>query len=419
MLATEPATAWSLLVGLIVALGVGLLIGADRERRKGVGPSRAAAGLRTFTVASLTGAVAVSVGGEIVLAAAALGIIAMAALSYWRSKDEDPGITTEAALVLTTLLGALAVREPTIAAGLGVLVAGLLHARSSLHVFVQSMLSEEDVRDTLILAGATLVVLPLLPDRPVGPYGALNLRALWLVVILVMSVSAIGYVSIRAIGARFGLPIAGLASGFISSVATIGAMGARVERAPARLRPAVAGAVLSTVATIVQLAVVLAATSIATLQALYIPLICAGAAALCYGALFTVWALQQKTEDEVEAGRAVSLPKALLFAAILAAIVVTSAALREWFGTTGAIVGAAAFGLADTHSAAVSVAALVAAGKLTATDAVIPIVAALSTNTLTKIFFACTSGDRRFALAVVPGLILVVVAAWIGMLIST
>ena len=344
----------------------------------------------------------------------------MAALSYWRTKDEDPGITTEAALVLTTLLGALAVREPTIAAGLGVLVAGLLHARSSLHVFVQSILLEEDIRDTLILAGATLVVLPLLPDRPVGPYGALNLRALWLVVILVMSVSAIGYVSIRAVGARFGLPIAGLASGFISSIATIGAMGARVEKAPARLRSAVAGAVLSTVATIVQLAVVLAATSMATLQALYIPLICAGAAAVCYGAFFTVWALQQKTEDEdeVEAGRAVSLPKALLFAAILAVIVVASAALREWFGTIGTIVGAAASGLADTHSAAVSVAALVAAGKLTADDAVIPIVTALSTNTLTKIFFASTNGGRRFALTVIPGLILVAIAAWIGMLIS-
>jgi uncharacterized membrane protein (DUF4010 family) len=411
-------TVGPLLVGLAVALGVGLLIGADRERVKGAGPSRAAAGLRTFAVASLSGAVAVTVGGEIVLASTILGAIAMAALSYARTKDEDPGITTEATLVLTTLLGALAMREPTIAAGLGVLVAGLLHARSSLHVFVQSILSEEDVRDTLILAGGTLVVLPLLPDRPIGPYGALNLHALWLVVILVMSVSAIGYVSIRAVGARFGLPIAGLASGFISSIATIGAMGARVEKAPVRLRSAVAGAVLSTVATIVQLAVVLAATSVATLRALYVPLICACAAAVCYGAFFTAWALQQKTEDEVEAGRAVSLPKALLFAAILAVIVVASAALREWFGTIGAMVAAAASGLADAHSAAVSVAALVAAGKLTAADAVIPILAALSANTLTKIFFAATNGGRRFALAVIPGLILVAAAAWIGLLIG-
>jgi len=95
-------TVGPLLFGLAVAFAIGLLIGADRERVKGAGPSRAAAGLRTFTVASLSGAVAVTVGGEIVLAAAILGVIAMAALSYALTKDEDPGITTEATLVLTT-----------------------------------------------------------------------------------------------------------------------------------------------------------------------------------------------------------------------------------------------------------------------------------------------------------------------------
>jgi uncharacterized membrane protein (DUF4010 family) len=164
--------------------------------------------------------------------------------------------------------------------------------------------------------------------------------------------------------------------------------------------------------------VVLAATNMTTLWALHIPLICAGAAAVCYGAFFTVWALQQKTEDEVEVGRAVSLPKALIFAAILAVIVVAATALREWFGTTGTMVAAATSGLVDTHSAAVSVAALVAAEKLTADDAVVPILTALSTNTLTKIFFAATNGGRHFALAVIPGLTLVAMAAWIGMLIS-
>lgn len=407
-----------LLVGLVVALGVGLLIGADRERRKGDGPTRAAAGLRTFAVVSLSGAVAIIVGGELLLAATVLGVIVLAGLSYWRAREEDPGITTEVALVLTSLLGALAMREPMIAAGLGVLVAGLLHARSSLHQFVQTILSEEDVRDALILAGATLIVLPLLPDRSVGPYGALNLHTLWLIVILVMSVSAIGYVTIRAVGARFGLPLAGLASGFISSAATIGAMGARAKKTPASLRPAVAGAVLSTVATIVQMAVVLAATSLAVLQALYIPLICAGVAAVAYGAFFTAWALRQKTADEVQPGRAVSLPQALLFAAILGVIIVVSAVLREWFGTIGTIVAVATSGLVDTHSAAVSVATLVVSGKLTAAESVVPILVAMSTNTLTKMAFAITSGGRAFAVAVMPGLILVALAAWMGTLVA-
>ena len=141
-------------------------------------------------------------------------------------------------------------RQPALAAGVAVVVAILLAARTPLHHFVRSVLTESEVKDALIFAGATLVVLPLLPDRPLGPYGALNPHTIWIIVILVMAISAAGYVAVRMLGARFGLPIAGLASGFISSTATIGAMGARAAKAPDVLAAAVAGAVLSTVATI-------------------------------------------------------------------------------------------------------------------------------------------------------------------------
>jgi uncharacterized membrane protein (DUF4010 family) len=221
-----------LVLGFLVALGIGLLIGIDRERRKGEGPTRQAAGIRTFTVASLAGAVAAAAGGEMLLATVVLGVVVFASLAYWRARDSDPGLTTEAALVLVTLLGGLAMREPDFAAGLGVVVAALLTARTALHRFVRSVLTEEEIRDLLIFAGATLVVLPLLPDHPIGPYDALNLRTVWLVVILVMAVSALGYVAVRLVGPRFGLPLAGLASGFVSSSATIGAMGTRAEKEP-------------------------------------------------------------------------------------------------------------------------------------------------------------------------------------------
>ena len=191
-----------------------------------------------------------------------------------------------------------------------VTVTVLLAARSRLHRFVRAVLTEDELQDALILAGATLVVLPLIPDRQMGPYGALNPHSIWILVILVMAISAAGYVAVRILGARFGLPIAGLASGFISSTATIGAMGARVRKTTDVLAAAVAGAVLSTVATIVQMAIVLAATDVTTLRALSVPLICAGLAAVVYGTAFTVWALQQKSESEAQSGRAFSLSTA-------------------------------------------------------------------------------------------------------------
>jgi uncharacterized membrane protein (DUF4010 family) len=407
-----------LFLGFLVALGIGLLIGIDRERKKGEGPTRQAAGLRTFTLAALLGAVAIVAGGELLLAAAALGVVAFAGLSYWRARDSDPGLTTETALVLVTLLGGLAIREPAFAAGLGVVAAVLLAARSALHRFVLAVLTDQESRSLLIFAAATLVVLPLLPDHAIGPYGALNLHTIWIVVILVMAVSALGYIAVRLLGARYGLPLAGLAAGFISSIATIGAMGARVRREPALLLPAVAGAVLSSIATTVQLAILIAVTSLETLRAFYLPLVFSGAAALLYGGAFTLWALRHTAKDHEAPGSAFSVRTALTFAAILAVVLLVAAAAQDWFGEAGVLVAAASAGFADTHSAAVSVAALVEEKRITAPLAVIPILAAITTNTISKMIFAVSAGGRAFALYVIPGLVLLVIAAWVGAVIA-
>ena len=405
-----------MILNLAVALGIGLLIGAERERRKGEGPSRSPAGIRTFTVASLAGAISLIVGGEVLFAIATAGVILLSTVAYWRGDGDDPGLTTEIALIVTTLLGGLSMQRPALAAGLAVTLAGLLAARSRLHHFVRSVITEDELNDALILAGATLVVLPLAPDRPMGPYDALNPHSIWILVILVMAISAAGYVAVRMLGARVGLPIAGLASGFISSTATIAAMAARAVKTPDALAAAVAAAVLSTIATIVQMAIVLAATSMTTLRTLSVPLICAGLAAIVYGTIFTIQALQQKTESEAQSGRAFSLTAAIAFALTLSGILVASAALQEWFGETGIVAAAALAGFVDTHSAAISVASLVASGKMNAADAVFPILAGLSTNTISKMLLAGFSGGRSFALRVIPGLIFVALAAWTGAL---
>jgi uncharacterized membrane protein (DUF4010 family) len=406
----------SLVLGFLVALGVGLLIGIDRERKKGEGPARAAAGLRTFTLASLAGAAGMAVGQELLLTAVVLGVAAFAGLSYWHTRETDPGLTTEIALVVTALLGGLAIREPAFAAGLGVVVAALLNARTALHRFVRSVLTDTEIRDLLVFAAATLVVLPMLPDHPIGPYGALNLRTIWIVVILVMAVGALGYVAVRIVGPRFGLPLAGLASGFISSSATIGAMGARAAKEPELAASAAAGAVLSSVATAAQLAILLAATSMATFRAYLAPLILSSGVAVLYGGAFMLWTMKQKAAPDEAPGSAFSLRTALTFAAILAAVLVLAAALQDWFGEAGVILAAGAAGFADTHSAAISVAALVSDGRLQPAATVIPILAAFTTNTLTKMVFAFSAGGARFALCVVPGLVLMVIAAWAGAL---
>jgi uncharacterized membrane protein (DUF4010 family) len=407
------------LVNLMVALGAGLLIGAERERRKQEKAVPSLGGIRTFTLASLAGALAFALGGVGLLAVTVAAVTLLAGVSYWRlGGEDDPGLTTEIALVLVVLIGALAMRDAFVAAALSVAVAFLLAARKGVHRFVAAVLTEEEVRAALILAAAAVVVLPLLPNRPMGPFGALNPYSVWRLVVLVLAIGAVGHVAVRALGPRFGMPIAGLASGFVSSSATIAATGAKAAKTPAILGAAVAGAVLSTVATVVQMAAVLAATSLPVLQAMTPALVAGGAAAALYGAVFTLRALRQPADAAEESGNPFSLAAALVFAGALSVILLASAALREWFGESGAVIAAALAGFVDTHSAAISIAAMVASGKMTAADAVLPILAGLTTNTVTKAVLASTTGGRAFAVRVVPGLILVIAVAWAGGLAS-
>ncbi|MBO0754713.1 MAG: MgtC/SapB family protein [Bradyrhizobiaceae bacterium] len=405
------------LAAFFVALGIGLLIGTERERRKGEGPFRSAAGIRTFAITALLGAVSIEVGGGTLLSVTMAGLIGLVGLAYYRSQSDDPGLTTEIALVLTLALGGLAARDPGKAAGLAVAVAILLAARIPVHSFVRDVLSETELKSALIFAAATLIVWPVIPNRYLGPFDAINPFSVWSVVILIMAISACGYVAVRVLGARYGLPAAGLASGFASSSATIASMGDRVVQDPGLLRPAVAGAVLSTVATVAQMAVLLVATSPPTLAALWQPLAFAGLAALAYGLVFTVSAVALSSPTtSVTSGEAFSFKTALLMAATLVIVLLGAATLRAWLGDRGVAVAAALAGFADAHATTVSVASQVASGKMAAADASVPILLGFTTNSVTKILLATTSRSKAFALRVVPGLIIVLIASWAGLL---
>lgn len=405
-----PDVSWT---HLAVALGIGLLIGLERERRKGTGAGRGPAGIRTHALVSLLGALAAGLGPWL-LAASVVGVSLLAVVSHLRSRSDDPGLTSEIALLVALLLGAWAMQAPAWAAAVAVVVAVLLAARDPMHQFIHTWLTEQELHDLLVLAVATLLVLPLMPNQPIDPWGALKPRALWLVVILVMSIAAAGHVALRVLGHRWGLPLIGLTGGFVSSTATIGAMGARARHHPPLAQAAVAGAVLSTVGTMVQMALMLAVTSLPTLRAMALPLLGAGGVALAFGGLVTWRSMRSSGEVATELGRAFSFKAALGMAALLATVSLASAALSRAYGQAGLAAGAALAGLADTHAPAVSVAALVASGVIGTGAAPLPILLALSTNTLSKCVAAVSAGGWPYARQVVPGLLLVLATAWGG-----
>lgn len=406
------------LLGLGAALGIGLLIGVEREKNKGSGPGRSAAGVRTYALAALFGAVGQLSGGFWGLVLATVVVAGISVAAYLRSRSEDPGITSEVALVLTCALGGLAQEAVALAAALGVLVALLLVSRSWLHELVRDRMSEREIFDGVMLAAAALIVLPVLPDRAVDPFGVLNPRTVWTLAVVVMLINAAGYLAMRTLGPGAGLPLAGLAGGFVSSIATIGVMGSRALASPTFARAAVAGAALSSVATIVQLAVVIAITNAVLLRLLWPSLIGAGVVAIVYGAAFSIRALRKNETAPADSGRAFQPRTAIVFAVTVTAVLFMAAALHYYLGSLGAVVGVSLAGFADAHSSSVSAASLARTGGLEADMAVLAIVLAFSTNTVTKAVVAWVSGGPRFAALVLPGLLLMLVAAWAGVLIG-
>lgn len=405
--AETPAT-W---ISLAAAVGIGLLIGLERERRKAGGLRRIQAGIRTFTIVSLLGA-ASAAAAPWVIAATMLALAALLATAHACSKAPDAGITTGAALLLTLALGGLAMSAPEIAVSIGVVATIVLAARTRLHAFVRQTITEDEWRDALILAAAALVVLPFIPDRYLGPLRAFNPRTTWTIVVLIMGVGALGHVAQRMLGAAWGLAAAGFASGFASSLATVGAMGARVRQEPAVFRAAVSGALMSCAATVVQLAAVVGAASRDALQALALPLAAAGGAGMVVAGGLAVWASRQPAQSGLAAGRAFGIGKAFILAVTVTALTWASFLLQERFGRTGLTLGVGLAGFADAHAASASVASLVASGKLSAHDAVAPILVAFTTNAVSKAVLAFGSGGPRYALAVLSGLAVQVAAAW-------
>ena len=344
------------LLGLAVAFAIGMLVGIERERHANRGPHPEIAGLRTFTLAALVGALSWYLGAMPLFAVFAVILGLFVAIGYRATRESDPGLTTEVALLATFLLGGLAMRERHLAAGLAVVMTIVLAARTRLHDWVHNVLTDDEVRDGLMLAAAALIILPLTPAEPIDPWGILSLRQLWLLVVLVMAINALGYIALRALGPRIGLSLAGLFGGFVSSTATIGAMGSRTRKHPELHAGAVAGAAASSVATVVQLAIVVGLVSFPVLKALILSLICAGVAAFGYAAAFAWRSAREFNDDEPPSGRPFDPKTAIVFMLVVGAAILISAGATEWLGERGLVIASGLAGFGDTHAAAISAA---------------------------------------------------------------
>ena len=396
-----------LALNLATALAAGLLIGAERGwRARDTDDTHLVAGIRTFGLVGLLGGLAALLGSHFGVAAwiaiaLLVGLYALAGYVGEVRRSGDLGLTSEVALLVTFLLGSLAIaHERSLAAGGAVAVALLLSLKEPLHSGLRR-LSEAELSGALKLLFISLVLLPVLPNQGYGPWQAFNPYAVWWMVVLIAAIGFAAYVAIRVIGTRDGLLVTALLGGVVSSTAmTITLSRLHDGR---QLRAMLACALLATSALMfprVLLEVGLINTAL--LPHLLLPL---GLAGLVYagGALVLYRIagseLQQTVEPPLK--NPFELAPALRFAALLALILLLIEAAREWFGHAGVWGVAILSGLSDVDAITLSLARS-AKGDMAAELAVQGIYLAAFSNSLVKAGLIALIGGRELALRTLP-----------------
>ncbi|CAN5853122.1 MgtC/SapB family protein [soil metagenome] len=408
------ATIWSLLVGSLC----GLLIGLERERKRETRGS-IFAGVRTFTLISLfgtlTGQLAVAtVYWVLVAALLVLGTLLTAA--YWRaSGGEKVGGTSEIAALVAFSAGALAgYGQLTVALAAAVITTFVLSLRIELHDLAGSM-RREDLFAVIQLEAVSLVVLPLVPDKNYGPWGVWNPHTIWLLVVLISGVSFVGYVASKSVGMHKGIGLSAVLGGLASSTATTLSYSERSKAHPGLSRVMAAGALIASAVMVPRLLVILSVVQMPLIKAVAVP----------YGILFLItavggvtafWRSKQHASEGVKLTNPFELVSAIRFAVVFAAVLLVARAAEVYFGEGGIYLASVLAGLVRPDAIILTLSDQINAG-LDVEVAARGLSLAVASNTLLKAGMAVALGTRRFGRFVLLTLLVAaaacVAAAWL------
>lgn len=413
MAALEAGNVVSTLLAAAIALAAGFLIGFEREWTQALESRRHAfAGARTFTLVSLSGALCALLGEGALLVAA--GFLAVAGLSGYayaiEARDsESRGGTTEIALLAAFLLGVAAGRGETLLASAGAVAVTLTLSLKDEIKYLARALNETEIHATIRFLAVSMLILPIAPDRGFGPYGALNPRELWMMVVLISGLSFVGYWLVKALGAGRGSLAAGLVGGLASSTATTLSLSRRVK-AGANPSAASAGILMANVVMLGRVALILGTIAPAALLAVAPSLAAAALTGVSAAVFLFRRAPYAETDGAVTLGNPFELRPALVFAGLLAVISVAAAAAAEAFGALGLFAVAAVSGLADLDAVALSAGRQAGEGALAPGVAGAAVLIAIVSNALTKGAMAAGIGGAKTGAPVIAVFVLMALA---------
>ena len=412
---------------LVVALSIGLLIGLERGwQTRQESDHQRTAGLRTFALTGLLGGICglmSVVSSPIVLAAGLLAFTgALVLFSFLEATAEKNfSVTGVVAGMLTFVLGAYAMLGlETVAVAAAVAMAILLALREPLHSWLRTITWPE-IRSVLVLLAMSFLLLPILPNRTIDPWQVLNPAEIWLLAILIATVSFAGYIAVRVLGDRKGIAVAAIAGGLASSTAATLSFARLTREHPESTRLLAGGILLAGVTMLARILVLAGLLKPELLASLIWPTV-AAASVLLLSAALLLWGRSSGRGDsagqpELQIKNPFDLTTVLWLAALIAVIMLAAKRMVGQVGNAGLFLLAAVSGIADVDALTLSMARL-AGLQVAASDAANAILIAASVNTASKAAMAAFVGTAHLGRIVGSASVLTIAALGLTYLVS-
>ena len=390
---------------LAVALAIGLMVGIERgwQSRDAAGGARAA-GLRTFGLSGLMGGISGVLTGPLGPQIAGIAFlaftVAFGAFNWLEARTKGTASATSLiAGMLTFLLGALAtVGDVTVAIAAAVSMTVLLALRAQLHSWLAAITWEE-IQAGLILMVMSFLLLPLLPNRAIDPWGAVNLREVWLLAIMMALISFTGYVAVRLFGDRLGIIVTAAAGGLASSTATTLTFARLAREQPGAVNLLVGGILISGAVMALRVGAIAAALNPALLGPLAVPL-AIGSVTLGAMAGLLMFGIRGNPADHPAPRLTIANPlvvgTALKLAGFIVVVMLAATLVQRVWGDAGVLAVAAVSGIADVDAITLSMARMETPLHL-ATQAIL---LAVAVNTTSKATMAAWVGGLAVGLRV-------------------
>ncbi|MBW3016733.1 MgtC/SapB family protein [Candidatus Woesearchaeota archaeon] len=384
----------------LVAIALGALMGMEREMAMWEMQKRDFAGVRTFVLITLFGALTAYTANFfqyplVLISMALFGLILLVVASYFITGkyQKKIGTTTEMTALLAFIIGMMCVLDIIIlAVSITILITIFLALKKILHGMAQKI-NRREMYSTLEFLLVTLVVLPFLPDKGYGPYEIFNPFNIWLMVVFIAAISYVGYILMKWKGVDKGVGITGFLGGLVSSTSVASSMANESKRTQLS-KPFAFGTIVSSTTMFFRVMFIAYVLNSELLPLLVVPL---GAMALS-GALFALASWKKvKKSPTVEIQSPLTIVPAIKFALFFALVLYVSKIAQVYYGSSGIYVVALLAGLADLNAITISMAGLSLSGAIPVNAAVVAITLAIISNNVVKIWIGYLFGTRDFS----------------------